>query len=44
MTTERAFKVNPSHLQRDADLYVRQSTPDSTELRGSAHPHWSISP
>lgn len=26
MTTERAFKVNPSHLQRDADLYVRQST------------------
>jgi DNA invertase Pin-like site-specific DNA recombinase len=26
MTTERAFKVNPSHLQRDAYLYVRQST------------------
>jgi DNA invertase Pin-like site-specific DNA recombinase len=26
MTTDRAFKVNPSHLQRDAYLYVRQST------------------
>jgi DNA invertase Pin-like site-specific DNA recombinase len=26
MNTERAFKVNPSHLQRDAYLYVRQST------------------
>jgi len=26
MTTERAFKINPSHLQRDAYLYVRQST------------------
>lgn len=26
MSTERAFKVNPSHLQRDAYLYVRQST------------------
>ena len=26
MSAERAFKVNPSHLQRDAYLYVRQST------------------
>jgi DNA invertase Pin-like site-specific DNA recombinase len=26
MTTERTFKINPSHLQRDAYLYVRQST------------------
>jgi DNA invertase Pin-like site-specific DNA recombinase len=26
MSTERAFKVTPSHLQRDAYLYVRQST------------------
>ena len=26
MSPERAFKVSPSHLQRDAYLYVRQST------------------
>ena len=26
MSTERALKVNASHLQRDAYLYVRQST------------------